>query len=58
MQPVFATNNLNKLKEVQALIPKPIKLLSLDDILCIEDISESKSTLVDDQHALLITLNH
>ena len=45
MQLVFATNNQNKLKEVQALVPKHIKLLSLDDILCIEDIPETQSTI-------------
>ena len=45
MQLVFATNNLNKLKEVQALVPKHIKLLSLGDILCIEDIPETQSTI-------------
>jgi len=31
MQLVFATNNLNKLKEVQALIPPDIQLLSLKE---------------------------
>ncbi|MFC0604308.1 non-canonical purine NTP diphosphatase [Winogradskyella pulchriflava] len=45
MQLVFATNNLNKLKEVQALIPNHIKLLSLADILCIEDIPETQPTI-------------
>jgi XTP/dITP diphosphohydrolase len=45
MQLVFATNNLNKLKEVQALIPKHIKLLSLADILCLEDIPETQATI-------------
>ncbi|MFP4846051.1 non-canonical purine NTP diphosphatase [Winogradskyella sp. PE311] len=45
MQLVFATNNKNKLKEVQALVPKHIKLLSLSDILCIEDIPETKPTI-------------
>ncbi len=45
MQLVFATNNLNKLKEVQALVPKHIKLLSLADILCIEDIPETQPTI-------------
>jgi XTP/dITP diphosphohydrolase len=45
MQLVFATNNKNKLKEVQALIPKHIKLLSLSDILCIEDIPETQPTI-------------
>jgi len=42
---VFATNNLNKLKEVQLLIPKEIKLLSLKDIGCFEDIPETKNTI-------------
>lgn len=45
MQLVFATNNLNKLKEVQALIPKHIKLLSLKDIECLEDIPETQNTI-------------
>jgi len=45
MQLVFATNNLNKLKEVQALIPKHIKLLSLKDIGCLEDIPETQDTI-------------
>ena len=45
MQLVFATNNLNKLKEVQALIPNNIKLLSLKDIGCFEDIPETQNTI-------------
>lgn len=45
MQLVFATNNLNKLKEVQSLIPKDIKLLSLEDIGCFEDIPETQATI-------------
>ena len=45
MQIVFATNNLNKLKEVQALIPKHIELLSLKDIGCFEDIPETQNTI-------------
>ena len=45
MQIVFATNNLNKLKEVQALIPKEIQLLSLKDIGCFEDIPETQSSI-------------
>ena len=45
MELVFATNNLNKLKEVQALIPSTIKLLSLKDIGCIEDIPETQNTI-------------
>ncbi|WP_242206012.1 non-canonical purine NTP diphosphatase [Aestuariivivens insulae] len=42
---VFATNNLNKIKEVQALLPSNIKLLSLKDIGCFEDIPETQSTI-------------
>jgi XTP/dITP diphosphohydrolase len=45
MQLVFATNNLNKLKEVQALIPNYIQLLSLKDIECLEDIPETQKTI-------------
>ena len=45
MQLVFATNNLNKLKEVQALIPQYITLLSLKDINCLEDIPETQNTI-------------
>ncbi|ALJ04338.1 deoxyribonucleotide triphosphate pyrophosphatase [Pseudalgibacter alginicilyticus] len=45
MQLVFATNNLNKIKEVQALIPKHIKLLSLKDINCLEDLPETQDTI-------------
>ncbi len=45
MQLVFATNNLNKLKEVQALLPPTITLLSLKDIGCTEDIPETQPTI-------------
>ena len=45
MQLVFATNNLNKLKEVQNLLPKTITLLSLKDIGCYEDIPETQITI-------------
>jgi len=45
MQLVFATNNLNKLKEVQSMLPQHIKLLSLKDIACDEDIPETQPTI-------------
>ena len=45
MQLVFATNNLNKLKEVQALIPSYVKLLSLKDIGCFEEVPETQTTI-------------
>lgn len=44
-QLVFATNNLNKLKEVQELMPDSIKLLSLDEIGCSEDVPETQLTI-------------
>ncbi|WP_242131799.1 non-canonical purine NTP diphosphatase [Aestuariivivens marinum] len=47
MKLVFATNNLNKIKEVQALVPPHIKLLSLKDIGCFEDIPETQDTIED-----------
>ncbi|TYB73137.1 non-canonical purine NTP diphosphatase [Bizionia gelidisalsuginis] len=45
MKIVFATNNKNKIKEVQALIPESIKLLSLEDIGCLEEVPETQSTI-------------
>ncbi|RAV27862.1 non-canonical purine NTP diphosphatase [Sinomicrobium soli] len=45
MKLVFATHNLNKLKEVQSLLPPDITLLSLDDINCREDIPETADTI-------------
>lgn len=45
MKIVFATHNKNKLKEVQASLPKEIKLISLKDIGCNEPIEETESTL-------------
>ncbi|MHB8207101.1 non-canonical purine NTP diphosphatase [Mucilaginibacter sp.] len=43
-QLVFATNNAHKLEEVAAKIGGKIKLLSLADIGCIEDIEETGTT--------------
>src|SRR5882762_5972054 len=40
-QLVFATNNAHKLQEVSAKIDGQIKLLSLDDIGCFDDIAET-----------------
>ena len=42
---VFATNNRNKLVEVQHLLPDNIKVLSLSDIGCTEEIPETASSL-------------
>lgn len=45
MKLVFATHNLNKLKEILALMPHGIKVQSLTDIGCQEDIEESAKTI-------------
>lgn len=45
MKLVFATNNINKLKEVQEMLPNSIELVSLKDINCEEDIAETEPTL-------------
>lgn len=45
MELVFATHNINKLREVQALVPDHITLLSLTDIGCTEDIIEDADTI-------------
>jgi XTP/dITP diphosphohydrolase len=45
MKLVFATNNLNKLAEVQEMLPNSIELLSLKDINCFDEIEETAITL-------------
>ena len=45
MQLVFASNNPNKIKEIQLLLPDSITLLSLTDIGCTEDIPETAPTI-------------
>lgn len=45
MKLVFATNNLNKLAEVQEMLPNTIELLSLKDINCFDEIDETETTL-------------
>ena len=45
MKLVFATNNLNKLKEVQDMLPDTIELLSLKDINCFDEIDETETSL-------------
>jgi XTP/dITP diphosphohydrolase len=42
---VFATNNLHKLEEIQRILPGEIRIRSLSDIACREDIPETASTL-------------
>lgn len=45
MKLVFASNNLNKIKEIQLLVPNSIEILSLKDIGCSEDIPETADTI-------------
>jgi XTP/dITP diphosphohydrolase len=45
MQLVFASNNKNKIKEIQLLLPDSIQILSLEDIVCTEDIPETANTI-------------
>lgn len=45
MQLVFASNNPNKIKEIQSLLPSQITILSLEDIGCVEEIPETAYTL-------------
>lgn len=45
MKLVFATNNQNKLKEIQQLLGKEFELLSLKDINCQDEIPEDHETL-------------
>ena len=45
MKLVFASNNKNKIQEIQALVPKTIQIVSLEDIGCTEDIPETADTI-------------
>jgi XTP/dITP diphosphohydrolase len=45
MKLVFATNNLNKLAEVQKMLPSSIEILSLKDINCFDEVDETELTL-------------
>ncbi len=45
MKLVFASNNKNKIKEIQQLLPQTIEVLSLEDIGCLEDIPETADTI-------------
>lgn len=45
MKLVFATHNQNKVTEVKALLPKEIRLFSLSDFDCHEEIPETGDTL-------------
>jgi XTP/dITP diphosphohydrolase len=45
MKLVFASNNCNKIKEIQAQLPESIHILSLEDIGCKEDIAETAPTI-------------
>lgn len=45
MKLVFASNNQNKIKEIQQMLPESIAVLSLEDIGCTEDIPETAATI-------------
>ena len=45
MQLVFASNNKNKIEEIQLLLPETIQILSLSDIGCHEEIPETADTI-------------
>ncbi|MFL1896262.1 non-canonical purine NTP diphosphatase [Aquimarina sp. 2-A2] len=45
MKIVFATNNPNKLKEIQSIVPDSVTIVSLKDIGCEEDIPETSPTI-------------
>jgi len=51
MQLVFASNNKNKILEIQSILPDTIKILSLDSIGCHEDIPETAETI--EENAIL-----
>jgi XTP/dITP diphosphohydrolase len=51
MQLVFATNNKNKILEVQQMLPSTIEIISLESIGCFEEIPETAATI--EENAIL-----
>ena len=45
MKIVFATNNANKIREIQSMLPKSIQIISLESIGCLEEIPETANTI-------------
>ena len=45
MKIVFATNNANKIHEIQSMLPESIEIISLESIGCQEDIPETADTI-------------
>jgi XTP/dITP diphosphohydrolase len=45
MNLVFASNNKNKIAEIQSMLPESIKILSLEEIGCHEEIPETAETI-------------
>jgi len=45
MKIVFATNNVNKIKEIQSMLPESIEIISLESIGCHEEIPETADTI-------------
>lgn len=45
MQIVFASNNKNKIAEIQQLLPETIQIIGLEEIGCFEDIPETADTI-------------
>lgn len=45
MKIVFATNNKNKIKEIQSMLPSTIEIISLESICCLEEIPETADTI-------------
>jgi XTP/dITP diphosphohydrolase len=45
MKLVFASNNKNKILEIQSMLPKSIQIISLEEINCFEEIPEIAETI-------------
>jgi XTP/dITP diphosphohydrolase len=45
MKIVFASNNQNKILEIQSMLPNSIQILSLESIGCLEEIPETSDTI-------------
>ena len=53
---VFATNNKNKILEIEQLLGTKIKLLGLTDIHCFEELPETKNTIEENSDRIIFTI--
>ena len=58
MKLCFATQNRNKLKEIQAIIPADFELITPEEFGCTEELPETSNTLEGDRKSTRLNSSH